>query len=171
MTQGVWIKSQSINVKLFCEREIRNILKQLFPSEVLTDNIDRLLPVPYNMFSRSVESVKRALDMNQSSQKKSKIKEEKQPSIQEEKQPSIEEQMRVLTDQLILHKKNKKKTKEIQDKLNLLQAEQQLLLKGPTKKAKGKKGGRKTRRIRKKFTLKHKKRSMRKTQRRSKIIK
>ena len=32
-------------------------------------------------------------------------------------------------------------------------------------------GGRKTRRIRKKFTLKHKKRSMRKTQRRSKIIK
>jgi hypothetical protein len=172
MTQGVWIKSQSINVKLFCEREIRNILQQLFPSVVLTDDIDRLLPVPYNMFSRSVESDKRALDMKQSSQKKSKIhqQEEKQPSIQEEKQPSIEEQMKVLTDQLILHKKNKKKTKEIQDKLNLLQAEQQLLLKGPTKK-KGKKGGRKTRRIRKKFTLKHKKRSMRKTQRRSKIIK
>jgi hypothetical protein len=164
MTQGVWIKSQSINVKLFCEREIRNILQQLFPSEVLTGDIDRLLPVPYNMISRSVESVKRALDMNQSLQKKSKIQQ------QEEKQPSIEEQMKVLTDQLILHKKNKKKTKEIQDKLNLLQAEQQLLLKGPTKK-KGKKGGRKTRRIRKKFTLKHKKRSMRKTQRRSKIIK
>jgi hypothetical protein len=108
MTQGVWIKSQSINVKLFCEREIRNILQQLFPSVVLTDDIDRLLPVPYNMFSRSVESDKRALDMKQSSQKKSKIhqQEEKQPSIQEEKQPSIEEQMKVLTDQLILHKKN-----------------------------------------------------------------
>ena len=165
--RGEWGNKEDINVKPFCEREIRNILVQLFPSEVLTGDINTLLPhPPSTIFSRVVEQVKRALTIPPKQKPQKKPRKQQQDANNQ----SIESQIKLLTNQLI-QTKDKTKINEIRDKLNLLHAEQQRLLKDATKKVKRNKGGRKTRRIRKKFTLKHKKRSMRKTQRRRNIIK
>ena len=86
MTRGEWSSRQQICVKPFCEREIRNILEQLFPREVLTGSIEELLPVSSTILQKVVNTVKRVI-----SPKSSNIKTElstvksKTPKTQEGK--------------------------------------------------------------------------------------
>ena len=146
MTRGEWSSRQQIYVKPFCEREIRNILEQLFPREVLTDSIEELLPVSSTILQKVVNTVKRVI-----SPKSSNIKTEL--STVKSKTPKTQEGKIFTTPKTLGQIPKTQPNKTF------------------TKPRGSNKGGRKTRRIRKKFTLKHKKRSMRKTQRRRNIIK
>lgn len=162
--RGEWGIRQLLNVHHFCKKEIRNILEQLFPREVLMGDINVLLPQAATTLERVASNTL----------KRMKAFISPRPSQETQRLQQIQTEISELRTKIVSQKQNSQNYKRLMDQLKKLEEEQQQLLANPKAISKTKnprRGGRKTRRIHKKHTLKHKKRSMRKTQCRRKIIK
>jgi hypothetical protein len=167
-----WGMSMDIPVEVFCKGEIKGMLEELFPKEII--DIEKKLEIllrPDSFLRRAVNEVSSLVgNVMKPRQKKTKTSNEKDILRAQE----IERRIAAITEIMLKSKGKPSILKNLLSELKQLEAEQQALLKrtgGRTMRKNPSVGGRKTRRIRKKFTLKHKKRSMRKTQRRRNIIK